>query len=37
MDPNYALFKNVRLYKIWLLYYPALWLINNCKYVKGEH
>mmetsp|Transcript_28790 Transcript_28790/g.38390 ORF Transcript_28790/g.38390 Transcript_28790/m.38390 type:complete len:142 (+) Transcript_28790:938-1363(+) len=37
MDPDYALFKNVRIYQIWLLYYPAQWLINNCPSIKGEH
>ena len=37
MNPNYAFLKNIRLYQIWLLYYPAEWGINNIPVIKGEH
>lgn len=37
MDPDYAVFKNFRLYHIGLLYYPLEWLIYKFPLKGGEH
>ena len=37
MDPDLAFTKNVRLYQIWLLYYPAQLLIKKMPQIRGAH